>query len=738
MELPIMDNLYSSLEEKYGLPAGLLTTVRGVESKGDSTAVSPKGARGDFQFMPDTAKAYSVDVSDPVSSAHGAARYLSDLIKQYGGVQAALAHYNGGTKSGLAVAQNKEAPFEETRNYLTKVNKGLRIDPSQIQFDGEEVKASKDEIDPSKITLDAEKSTIEPSKIKLTKPEEPSNTELFAKGLGKSVVDLGLGAKQVLDLPAQFLEKQFPAVSKFGKTMGFPTAEESAAQTNRAVEEERKASLPLMETFPGQAGYVVGNIGQMAAGGGLLKGAGTALNLARPATIGQAILNPATYGAAGTVGAVQGVLQPTTSEESKVFNTLAGGAAGMAGLGIVNSLGRIAQPIQEQVGTIAKNAVNTLREAGIPLDAAQATGSQLLARVKAALSDNPITVGAQSEFSNVQKQAYNKAIAKTMGENVDAITPEVISNAQSRIGKVYEDVLQHVSINPTLSDKSKNVNSLFYNLNDIKNEASKVLTDEGQLKSLTANIDDVISAAQKNNGEISGPQYKNIKKILDKITMGTDPAKADLRNYTREIRDSLNEALTVSADKAGRTDLVDKLKGANKEWGNMRKIEDVAIKSEYGDISPSKMYNSLTTKGKRYSFYQDDPQLAKLASAGKIVLPEKTPNSGTVARLAAQGALTAGAAAGYGLYQGDLESAGKAAALGIAGPKLAQKAINNPAFARYLEQGLGQTQIRNMLEAPKNVAAQRLAPAAMNAYLQSLPPEEPYRVELRNMLPNRP
>ena len=716
-----MDNLYSSLEEKYGLPAGLLTTVRGVESKGDSTAVSPKGARGDFQFMPDTAKAYSVDVSDPVSSAHGAARYLSDLIKQYGGVQAALAHYNGGTKSGLAVAQNKEAPFEETRNYLTKVNKGLRIDPSQIQFDGEEVKASKDEIDPSKITLDAEKSTIEPSKIKLTKPEEPSNTELFAKGVAKSFVDLGHGAKQILDMPAQFLERQFKdsAVARFGKTMGMPTAEESAAQTQRAVEEERKASAPMMNTLPGQAGYIVGNIGQLAAGGALLKGAGYA-------GAGSALANPQTYKAAGTVGAIQGALQPITGEESRTFNTIAGGAMGQVGLGVVNALGRVAQPIQGQIGSIADKAVQTLREAGVPLDAAQATGSKLLGRVKAALSDNPITVGAQEEFSGAQKQAYNQAIAKTMGEDATHITPDVIQTAKNRLGAIYDDVASRNTIH--YDDALKN------NLANIRSEAEQVLNPT-QFATVEKQIQNIITKAEEQGGGIHGKQYQAIKKVLDRLGKGTD---TDVGAYARELKDTLLDGLTRTAKETGNEADVKLLLKTNKEYGNMKKIEDVVLKNPEGNISPSLLLNSLATKGKRYTFFQDDPQLAKLAAAGKIVLPEKTPNSGTAARLIAQAIPAAVGGAAYGVYEGDLTGAAKGATAGILAPKLAQKAINNPAVARYLEQGIGQTQIRNMLEAPKKYGAQKLATPALNAYLQSLPPEEPYRVELRNMLPSRP
>lgn len=718
-----MDNLYSSLEEKYGLPSGLLSAVRAVESKGDSKAVSPKGAKGDFQFMPDTAKAYGVDVGDPVSSAHGAARYLSDLIKQYGGVQAALAHYNGGTKSGLAVAQNKDAPFQETRDYLGKVNKNIRIDPSQIQF-GEDTN-----IDPSKIQMDGGKEEkIDPSKVvidqaqvKVDKTQEPSNTELFAKGVAKSFVDLGHGAKQILDMPAQFLERQFKdsAVARFGKTMGMPTAEESAAQTQRAVEEERKASAPMMNTLPGQAGYIVGNIGQLAAGGALLKGAGYA-------GAGSALANPQTYKAAGTVGAIQGALQPITGEESRTFNTIAGGAMGQVGLGVVNALGRVAQPIQGQIGSIADKAVQTLREAGVPLDAAQATGSKLLGRVKAALSDNPITVGAQEEFSGAQKQAYNQAIAKTMGEDATHITPDVIQTAKNRLSAIYDDVASRNTIH--YDDALKN------NLANIRSEAEQVLNPT-QFATVEKQIQNIITKAEEQGGGIHGEQYQAIKKVLDRLGKGTD---TDVGAYARELKDTLLDGLTRTAKETGNEADVKLLLKTNKEYGNMKKIEDVVLKNPEGNISPSLLLNSLATKGKRYTFFQDDPQLAKLAAAGKIVLPEKTPNSGTAARLIAQAIPAAVGGAAYGVYEGDLTGAAKGATAGILAPKLAQKAINNPAVARYLEQGIGQTQIRNMLEAPKKYGAQKLATPALNAYLQSLPPEEPYRVELRNMLPSRP
>ena len=686
-----MDNLYASLEQRYGLPEGALSAVESVESGGKDNALSSKGAQGRFQFMPATAQAYGVDTSDPVSSAHGAAQYLSDLQKQYGSFKAALAHYNGGSKAGKAVSMGGEPPAEETKGYLQKVSLKLpKIDPSQVQTDGSSVSVSGFEpINPADVQISEpiNAGDVEKARPLTAKGEPMSNTELFAKGLKASAQTTMTGIGQVLDPLAQYFEEKFPQVTSIGEKVGLPSAKEVAGKRQEEILAQREANKEILGTGAGLAGNLAGELGQafLLPGGTIAK---TAL-----------------------AGAEMGAVQPTLENENRAFNMLGGAVAGAGGEAGVKAIGRIAQPIAKQLTPVGEKAVQVLKDAGVPLDAAQATGSKILERAKAFLSDNPITAGAQASFAGAQKSAYNKAVAKTFGEDAEHITPEVITAAKDRIGNVYDDVATRVNIG--VDNQFKN------SLKELNEEALHTL-DDSQHQIIQKNINDILAKAEENGGHLDAAQYKNLKKRLDKLSGSKD---SDVGGYARDLRDLLNKGLSDSAEFYGNKADVALLKQANKEWGNMRKVEDVADFST-GEISPSKLYNSLKTKGKRYSFYAEDPQLANLAAAGKNVLPEKLPNSGTTARILNAAALPAAFGAGEALREGDIYGAGKGIAVGVLAPKLIQKALNNPAFASYLEKGVGQTALRQLLQAPGNLGAGKMPLAGFQSYLQQVQKEK--------------
>lgn len=126
--LQAMTGEFGELEGKYGLPAGLLSSVAATESGGDPYAESKAGAKGLFQFMPGTAKDMGLkgrDVYDPHKSAEAAAKYLRWLMDATGGdLEKTLASYNWGL--GNVQKKGMDNMPAETRNYVPKVMAGMR------------------------------------------------------------------------------------------------------------------------------------------------------------------------------------------------------------------------------------------------------------------------------------------------------------------------------------------------------------------------------------------------------------------------------------------------------------------------------------------------------------------------------------------------------------------------------------------------------------------------------------
>lgn len=116
-----LTTIISSASGRSRIDADFIASVIRAESGGNPKAVSPKGAQGLMQLMPQTASTLGVkNRLDPAENVDGGVRYLRELLLQYNGDAArALAAYNAGP---LRVQQyGGVPPYRETHAYVARV-----------------------------------------------------------------------------------------------------------------------------------------------------------------------------------------------------------------------------------------------------------------------------------------------------------------------------------------------------------------------------------------------------------------------------------------------------------------------------------------------------------------------------------------------------------------------------------------------------------------------------------------
>jgi hypothetical protein len=114
-------DLINRVAMEEGVDPGLVRAIIQAESNFDRHAISPKGAQGLMQLMPDTAERYAVtNVFDPETNIRAGVRYLRSLHDRFPGQPSlALAAYNAGV--GAVLRHNGIPPYPETRQYVNRV-----------------------------------------------------------------------------------------------------------------------------------------------------------------------------------------------------------------------------------------------------------------------------------------------------------------------------------------------------------------------------------------------------------------------------------------------------------------------------------------------------------------------------------------------------------------------------------------------------------------------------------------
>ncbi|WP_343506040.1 transglycosylase SLT domain-containing protein, partial [Acinetobacter nosocomialis] len=132
---------FSGIESKYNLPAGTLSAIHMIESRGNARAYNKStGATGGFQFLEGTAKQYGVkDRYDLAQSAEGAGKYMSYLLKLFkGDLEKAVRAYHAGegnVQKGKGIGKNNNQYWKDFMGYVAGANGYSAGDISSKDFD---------------------------------------------------------------------------------------------------------------------------------------------------------------------------------------------------------------------------------------------------------------------------------------------------------------------------------------------------------------------------------------------------------------------------------------------------------------------------------------------------------------------------------------------------------------------------------------------------------------------------
>lgn len=118
---PAIKQLIAQAARQNGVDEDLFDALIATESNYDPKARSRAGAMGLAQLMPETASSLGVtDAFDPMQNLNGGAKYLAQMLQQFGDARLALAAYNAGPNRVIK-AGNQVPNIPETQRYVEKI-----------------------------------------------------------------------------------------------------------------------------------------------------------------------------------------------------------------------------------------------------------------------------------------------------------------------------------------------------------------------------------------------------------------------------------------------------------------------------------------------------------------------------------------------------------------------------------------------------------------------------------------
>ena len=120
IEASSTEDMITQAAYEYGVDPQLVRAIAIAESDMNQDEISPVGAIGVMQLMPETAAGLGVDPYDERENIAGGTRYLKQMLDTFNGnIPLAVAAYNAGP--GAVQRYGGIPPYSETQNYVGRV-----------------------------------------------------------------------------------------------------------------------------------------------------------------------------------------------------------------------------------------------------------------------------------------------------------------------------------------------------------------------------------------------------------------------------------------------------------------------------------------------------------------------------------------------------------------------------------------------------------------------------------------
>jgi len=467
-------------------------------------------------------------------------------------------------------------------------------------------------------------------------------------GLGQLVTS---GVRKQLEVPTRALNMlgATDVASRYEAGVVAPIRRAEDRQQQR-VASERIAAEPLRGSPAAQAGGIL-------AGGLATAGPGVA---ARGTAAGAALL-PTTVRGNALAGAAYGAAMPVASEGERAGN-IAATAALSSALPAALAGARRLSGVTPDRAALASRAESL----GIPLHAAQLSESTPLKVAASSAKYLPFS-GARAA-ANRQQAGFNRALSKTIGQDSEALSDEVVRAARQGIGQQFEDVYSRNAV-PLGPEQLRRLTS-------VETDVGKRLTRD-QFQIVRNQMDDILQEAQE-TGVISGKKYQALRTQIMKAE-GPDNVGSAVSQLRKEFD-------KIAAESVGQEDAAT-LARVRSQWANLRTIEGLLkqVSGAGGDIKPSAVWPAIR-KG-------STKEMREIGRIGQVLLKDPIPDSGTAPRNLYLGLLGGGGVASGGAAIPSLIG------LGVGGATVG-RALNSNLLAKALTKSA-----RDLTKREKNALA---------------------------------